>query len=324
VNRVDIEGLDLLLTYQCVSRCAHCLYHAHPKARGVMTVADAQTYLEQAGDIQWVSIHGGEPFLYFDQLLDIITAAKALEIGEIWVMTNCYWAHSHASACSQVQKIKDAGATHIWISADAFHQDFIPLERVKTALKAARTSSFENIIVNSLYLGSEQERNEYNRKTHHILSELGTLDDVITRWESFSIGVALSVVGRAAQELAPLLPQQELPSGPCILPPYLGSDIDAPQAFEIDPYGWVLLCPGLSVGNAQTTSLSHILNTYDPASIPVLNILRKEGPAGLLKEAQTQGFTPGTYVNECHLCYEVRKYLRKDYPNLVPEVCYGE
>jgi len=321
---VDIEGLDFLLTYTCVSQCTHCLYHAGPQAQGVMAVNDARSYLNQAGDIQWISIHGGEPFLYFDTLLKTIESAHAVDIGEIWVMTNCYWAKSFTHACEKLKRVKEAGCTHIWISADAFHQDFIPLERVKTALKAARACSFENIIINSLYLGCDQDQNEFNRKTHQILSELGSLDDIITSWESFSIGVALSVVGRAADTLAPLLNRKSPPSGPCVLPPYLGSDIDSPQAFEIDPFGWVLLCPGVSVGNAKATSLSHILDTYDPASIPVLKTLRKEGPIGLLKEAETKGYTPGMYVNECHMCYEVRKYLRKDYPNLVPGICYGD
>jgi hypothetical protein len=247
-----------------------------------------------------------------------------MDVGEIWVMTNCYWARSLNQACDTLKKIQEAGCTHIWISADAFHQEFISLERVKTALKAARSCHFENIIVNSLYLGSDQNDNQFNRETHKIISELGSLNDVITRWESFSIGVALSVVGRAAEKLAPILPQEKLPSGPCVLPPYLGSNIDCPQAFEIDPFGWVLLCPGLSVGNAKTTSLSQILDTYDPSSIPLLKTLRKEGPMGLLKEAQARGYTPRTYVNECHLCYEVRKHLRKYYPHLVPDVCYGD
>lgn len=321
---MDIEGLDFLLTYACVSQCSHCLYHAHPQAQGVMTVDDAQAYLNQAGEIQWISIHGGEPFLYFETLLGIIESAQAVDIGEIWVMTNCYWAHSFSHALEKLRKVKEAGCTHIWISADAFHQDFIPLERVKIALKASRACSFENIIVNSLYLASDQDQNKFNKKTRHILSELGSLDDTITRWESFSIGVALSVVGRAAETLAPLLDQTPPPQGACVLPPYLGKDIDSPQAFEIDPYGWVLLCPGVSVGNAKKTSLSHILNTYDPTSIPILNILREDGPKGLLKEAEMKGYTPGMYVNECHMCYEVRKFLRKDYPNLVPGICYGE
>ena len=115
VNRMDIEGLDFLLTYRCVSRCAHCLYHAGPRIQGVMAADDARSYLEQAGDIQWLSIHGGEPFIYLDHLLEIIEIAHTMDVGEIWVMTNCYWARELNQACDTLKKIQEAGCTHIWI-----------------------------------------------------------------------------------------------------------------------------------------------------------------------------------------------------------------
>lgn len=320
---MELEGLDLLLTYKCVSECEHCLYHASPRANGCMNLQDARTYLEQVKGIEWVSIHGGEPFIYFDTLVGIVKRAKELEIGDIWVMTNCYWARTDKVAQNKLSVLKDAGCTHIWISADAFHQAFIPLERVKTTLKAARSLNFPNIIVNSLFLGDERDDNDYNNRTRRIISDLGDMEDVITKWESFSIGVSLSVVGRAAEKLTPCLKKKGVPGGGCILPPYLGGDLKNPQAFEVDSFGWVLLCPGVSVGNAKKKLLSTIIEEYDPSTIPVLEKIGEEGPKGLLKEAVAKGFKPGQYVDECHLCYEVRKFLRGDYPTLVPEICYG-
>jgi MoaA/NifB/PqqE/SkfB family radical SAM enzyme len=318
---MGLQGLDLLLTYKCVSACEHCLYCARPQAEGVMTLEDARTYLEQAGSIRWISIHGGEPFLYFDTLIEVVKTAKRMGIDDIWVMTNCYWAKSIGPAKDRLTALKNAGCSHIWFSADAFHQAFIPLERVKTALEAAKGLNFPSIILNSLFLGDERDDNTYNTQTRKIIAELGDMKDVITRWEPFSIGVSLSVVGRAAEHLACYLKKKEVPQGKCVLPPYLG-DLESPDAFEIDPFGWVLLCPGVSVGNAKKKPLSEIIEDYDPSTIPVLKKVREEGPKGLLKEAVAKGYTPGTYVNECHLCYDVRKYLRKDYPNLAPEICY--
>lgn len=319
----ELEGLDLLLTYRCVSECEHCLYQANPKAEGVMDPSDAKTYLEQARGIQWIAIHGGEPFIYFETLRKVVKIAKEMGIDEIWVMTNSYWARTSKAAHEKLSALKDAGCTHIWFSADSFHQAFVPLERVKTALEEARRVEFPTIVVNSLFLGDREDTNTYNIRTREIISELGDLQDAVTRWESFSIGVSLSVVGRAAEWLTPYLEKRGIPQGGCILPPYLGSDLDSPQAFEIDPFGWVLLCPGVSVGNAKRTPLSEIVAAYNPSAIPVLETLRKEGPKGLLKEAVEKGYTTSQYVNECHLCYQVRKYLRADYPNLVPGVCYG-
>jgi len=320
---MELDGLDFLLTYRCVSECKHCLYHASPRTDGEMDLSDAKKYLDQTEGLYWLAIHGGEPLICFDTLVEVVKYARKKDIAEVWILTNGYWARTKKDAREKLKALRDAGCTHIWLSADVFHQEFISLERVKTALEAARGLDFPNIIINSLFLGDESDDNEYNIKTKKIIKELGGLDDVITKWESFSIGVSVSVIGRAAQYLTPLLEKQGIPEGECILPPCFGGDLEHPVAFEIDPFGNVLLCPGLSVGNTKEQQLSDIIKTYDPSKIPVLDKLKKGGPKELLKEAVEKGYTPGEYVDVCHLCYEVRKYLRKDYPNLVPDTCYG-
>lgn len=150
---MELTCLDFLLTYKCISECEHCLYYASPRAEVVMILQDAQTYLEEAEGIKTVVIHGGEPFLYFDLLTGIVKAAKKFETKRIWVMTNCYWAKTQKVAEKKLTALKNAGYTHMLFSADAFHQTFIPLERVKIALDVARRMEFPNIIVNSLFLG---------------------------------------------------------------------------------------------------------------------------------------------------------------------------
>ncbi|MBU7009202.1 MAG: radical SAM protein [Theionarchaea archaeon] len=320
---MELVCLDFLLTYRCVSECKHCLYHASPRANGEMNLSDAKKYLDQAKSIKSVVIHGGEPFIYFDILVKITKYARKKDIERIWVMTNGYWARNQQIARERLSNLKDAGCTHILLSADVFHQEFISLERVKTALDAARGLDFPNIIVNSLYVGDEGDDNEYNIKTKKIIQELGSLDDVITKWESCLVGVSISVMGRACETLTPYLTKKDVSEERCTLLPYLGKDLGDPRTFEIDPFGNVLLCPGLSVGNAKEQQLSDIIKTYDPSKIPVLDKLKKGGPKELLKEAVEKGYTPGEYVDVCHLCYEVRKFLRKDYPNLTPDVCYG-
>lgn len=49
-----------------------------------------------------------------------------------------------------------------------------------------------------------------------------------------------------------------------------------------------------------------------------------EGPIGLLNLAEERGFQQNqNFVNECHLYYELRKYLQPVYPySLAPEFCY--
>lgn len=97
-----------------------------------------------------------------------------------------------------------------------------------------------------------------------------------------------------------------------------------PLGIEIDPFGWVNFCPGLTIGNAKEKKLSKIVNDYNWKENPIIQVLEREGPIGLFKVAKEKGFVPREgYVDKCHLCYETRKFLRPYFPKwLAPKECY--
>jgi hypothetical protein len=122
------------------------------------------------------------------------------------------------------------------------------------------------------------------------------------------------MVGRAADELSHLLPTQRVAADRCPLPDYLGGDLRTPTGVEIHPGGWVNLCAGLALGHVRERPLDHILADYDPDAHPIIRVLVREGPVGLLRLAQRHGYTPAEgYVDGCHMCYEARRFLRPYY-----------
>lgn len=88
------------------------------------------------------------------------------------------------------------------------------------------------------------------------------------------------------------LPTQTVLPAKCTLLDYLGTDIRAPRMVEIHPGGWVNLCAGLALGNAHQRPLDEILAEYDPDAHPLIGVLAREGPSGLLKLAQRHGYSP--------------------------------
>jgi hypothetical protein len=58
----------------------------------------------------------------------------------------------------------------------------------------------------------------------------------------------------------------------------------------------------------------------------IIRELATGGPASLAEMAQHKGYAlRASYVSECHLCYDVRKFLRSRYPaELAPLICYEE
>jgi len=321
---VRLKGLDILLTYKCTGRCAHCCYRAGPDRRQTMTATEVAGYLDAVAHqpLEGILLFGGEPFLCYNLLRDCIPLAASLA-QQIYVFTNGYWATDPATARRLLAGLQEAGLDYILFSVDAFHQAHAPLERVAIGIEAARALGYATIEIDNRCLGAPEADNFFNRRTQMAMARLAELCDLS------SINVhqgPARIVGRAADKLASFLPTQTAPPAHCPLPDYLGGELRAPTGVEIHPGGWVNLCAGLALGNAQQRPLARILADYDPDAHPIVGVLAREGPAGLLRLAQERGHSlPGGYVDGCHLCYQARSLLQSHYPDhLAPAYTYVE
>ncbi|MEW5759653.1 MAG: radical SAM protein [Candidatus Thermoplasmatota archaeon] len=317
---MEIKQVDLLITYKCPSKCKHCLYKSGPHREGVMDVKDAKDYLNQLKDysLKWVTITGGEPFMYYDRLLEIVKIAKDINPGSIWVLTNAYWAKSRENAREKLLKLRGAGLTHIMFSVDCFHQEYIPVECVSNALGAAKDVGFEQIQVDSYLLSYPESKNQFDLSTLRILSQIN-LENIKCNQYTPMVG------GRTAELLTKYFScNQGIHRDKCKLPSWIGGDLREPLGIEIDPFGYVYFCPGLTIGNAKEKELARIIEDYDCTKHPIIKIIEREGPIGLLRIAMEKGFVPlEGYIDKCHLCYETRKFLRPYFQeHLAPKECY--
>jgi MoaA/NifB/PqqE/SkfB family radical SAM enzyme len=62
---MKLDGLHILLTYQCTYECDHCFVWGSPRQKGTLTSEQIEQILEQAKEAGVTSIYfeGGEPFL---------------------------------------------------------------------------------------------------------------------------------------------------------------------------------------------------------------------------------------------------------------------
>jgi hypothetical protein len=165
-----------------------------------------------------------------------------------------------------------------------------------------------------------QLENPENKATIQILSKLGDLVNVQDRR-----GPPL-YVGRAAEVLTPRLIDEFYLLGGYCTGPWAGGDWKKPAGIDIDSYGEVTLCPGISIGNARKLPLDTILSSYSPRKYPIIREISSKGPEGLAEKAKAMGYKrKSNYVSACHLCYDLRKFLRNIYPEeLSPSPCYEE
>ena len=298
---MGLRELHLLMTYQCTFECDHCFVWGSPSQTGTMTLNQVRELLDQGeelGTIQGIAFEGGEPFMYYATLLESVREVKTRS-WRAEIVTNAYWASSLEDATAALRPLMEAGLDAIYVSDDAYHgsvtEDSPPAFAVRAAQKLG-------LATNTIAIASA---------TESALGPSGERGQPIT-------GGAVKFRGRAAARLAAGLPRrswQEL--GTC---PY--EDLVDPARVHIDAFGYVHLCQGTALGNTHTGTLVDIISTYDPKTHPIVGPLLEGGPAALARALDVPH--EEAYVDECHLCYDLRDRLRPQHPQwLGPEQMYG-
>jgi hypothetical protein len=288
-TQIHLSGLHLLLTYQCTFECDHCFVWGSPWQQGTMTAEIVTKIIDQATEvksIEWIYFEGGEPFLYYPILRYGIEYAKEHNF-KVGVVTNGYWANDKNDALLWLKPIGEK-IDDLSISSDLFHYD----EKL-----------------------SHQAQN-----IQSICDKLNVPVGVISISQSDfeDQDGALMYRGRAADKLAVKLEKKTVAS--LIECPY--EDLSNPGRFHVDPMGYIHICQGIIAGNINSTPLSEIISSYDPANHPIISHLIDGGPLKLAQhfDLPTREF----YADACQLCYESRCKIRLvSNQFLEPDQMYG-
>jgi hypothetical protein len=131
-------------------------------------------------------------------------------------------------------------------------------------------------------------------------------------------GGAVKFRGRAAARLVEGLPRR--PWQQLTTCPY--EDLVDPSRVHIDALGYVHLCQGIAIADTWKRGLVDIMSTYDAKAHPIVGPLLEGGPAALARAFDMPH--EEAYVDECHLCYDLRDRLRRQQPQwLGPDQMYG-
>ena len=131
------RGIIFQLTLRCPLECEHCIVSSSPRRREEVDTATAQQWMEQIGQyrsIRVVALTGGEPFLNRSRLRAVLEVAHRFELL-VDVVTSCHWATSPARAAEVLAALPPI--SNVSLSADKYHLEFVPLERVRNAAEAA-------------------------------------------------------------------------------------------------------------------------------------------------------------------------------------------
>lgn len=319
------SSVGIMLTDWCSSSCASCYLRCSPQGSNWMAVETAVDLWEQLESLSphgcRVHLTGGEVFGDWERLLAVARMGKAKKLTLDKVETNAFWVTDEKIVRDRLKALDEAGMKIFSISADPFHQQFIPIDRPRLAARIAEdVLGPERVQVRwkdwlqngcDLINVSTDERNQYFA---------GWISNGRDRFN-----------GRAAEMLTEMHPQPLLPSE-------VFSDCNCREGLfrgkqiHIDPQGNIIpgVCAGLILGRTDIQPLANIWEElysfaegldYPPGEScelldntnvlrPILRTLTRSGPYGLMKLAEKKGFLPAArYASKCHLCWFVRRFL---------------
>ena len=167
----NLNKIEFVVTYACTGRCKHCSEGDHNLCGEMIDPAiakDSVIKIAREYDIQTVMAFGGEPLLHTEAVYSIISAAKEMGVPRRQVITNGYFTKDIARMREVAKSLYECGVNDLLLSVDAFHQETIPLDAVKSFAEEVKACGMP-IRLQPAWLVSPTDRNEYNDKTREIL-----------------------------------------------------------------------------------------------------------------------------------------------------------
>jgi len=307
-----LGNIGLLMTYKCQVTCPHCIIQAGPHRTEEVNLDDTLNWVEQAaqyrgGHIRVLSLTGGEPFYNLEYLRQISDSA-ATHGMYVSAVTNAHWASSMEAALRVLRH--NPALRMISVSTDVYHQIYIPFERVKNAVLAARECG----VLCTVAVCTENEEDPAYQRILKDVYQVIPPEYVFTSL-TFAAGRALKRLDDSRYTLT-----SEVPVSACA----------AGSSPIILPDGRVIACIGpvidlrsfhpLLLGNLRERKLCDIL---DEAEVnPILHAIRVWGPRKLIQMVSDAGlgeYLPNLYIRNsmCNACYSLMSN-----PNIIKFLLY--
>ena len=293
----------IMVTYKCNCSCEFCYYNCSPEKGGLMPIDTAisvwQSLKSLAGDTAKVHITGGEPFLYWDHLVDILTQSQKQNLGPVDIIeTNGFWATDEKTITHRLRTLDQLNMHQLKISCDPFHQEHVDIEDVRRLASIASEILGENrVLVRwQRYLDSPVEMENLS------------VDEQNQKYASAIKEYSCRFTGRAGGKLAELVATEPIEN---IALTNCRSEFLGAKGVHVDPFGNVFsgTCSGIVIANVNEVPLESLWRQFHPARNELIEKLFNFGPVGLLEKAVQSGYPKAkAYADKCHLCTDLRRF----------------
>lgn len=293
--------LILQLGLDCTLRCRHCSVFAAPGRRERMApelVQKAIRDFAKAGEERLVVLTGGEPFAMpeFRVALD-----EAASCGlATYAITSAYWAESMSRAKEALLSLPPLSL--MMVSADVYHEEFVPLDRVGHAVRASHELGRDVCVTVAIDRGDE--------------AYVDRVAETVGRkvWDAIEHDVVpVMPTGRASSQglgWFDTVPQPA-PEGACDLlgTPVVVHDGTVSCCCQIDATNEITRRPDsvYRIGNVHVDSYDDLRERVE--GNPLFQALRVWGPSTLLQMLRDDGFEPKVAAGYSGICFLCRDLL---------------
>jgi len=132
---------------RCNINCAHCVAAGDKGRDGKMELGRAKEIIREmaVAGVGGISFTAGEPFIYFADLLELLSLCRDLQIYTR-VVTNGYWAQTPERTEEQVEMLRQSGLCQLRMSYSRWHQQHVPRQNILNGARACRRAGLDYFI----------------------------------------------------------------------------------------------------------------------------------------------------------------------------------
>ncbi len=340
MTTMNIENLDLILTYRCNSICRHCLISPQLRKGETMPEEYCKTLISNAAKtfkLNSLLFFGGEPLLAMDSLISALKAAKEVKIPQTYLITNGNPLHEmplqnssifesdqnlnpsidylfyfrqriHGKERNALQNIAKNLSEHTLYSAefslDVFHHEYLDPE--ETIELASHLKDFKAVRVSfsPRYL-TERRENWWDKATEKMMDYIKEMGFMI------AVPERIKPRGNALRNLSQFFHCLNVQESMKCPNESLFSDTNSLSNVCISPVGEIIVCDNIIVGKEPADNIINTIKEFSFNNDSFLRILRERNLKGLFDLAKSNGISinPLDTFHVCDLCTKLRSVL---------------
>ncbi|TKB09396.1 radical SAM protein [Desulforhopalus sp. IMCC35007] len=132
---------------RCNIKCDHCVAAGEEFDLCKMDLDEAKSSIIElaAAGVTGISFTAGEPFVYFEDILELIKICHSLKIYSRMV-TNSFWAKNQEQTDRYLADLQQAGLSQLRLSFSRWHQEHVPKENVVRAALSCQQKDLDYFV----------------------------------------------------------------------------------------------------------------------------------------------------------------------------------